>query len=330
MMLIFFALLAAAWLWPGALGAGPAAVPPPAPPGEVVHFPYFRVPESLFLCGEPVPLNDPAVRESLDRELTIMAWNRAQTTMWLKRSHRYFPEIEAKLRTRRLPMDLKYVVIIESDLLMKSKSSAGAMGPWQFMGPTAQRYQLRCSDNVDERLEFGLATDAALNYLQNLYQMFHNWPLAIASYNCGEGRVQKEIALQGVNSYYYLSLPEETERYVYRLLGAKIVMEDPARFGFEIPADQLYPPLEYDEVRLSFQKEAPVRKLADACGSYYKTIKTLNPWIRGASLHPGNYQIKLPKGTRSRVEEAYRKGQLENNEAVKTEEPKKGKVEKKK
>ena len=134
---------------------------------------------------------------------------------------------------------------------------------------------------MDERLEFGAATDAALNYLQNLYQMFHNWPLALASYNCGEGRVQKEMALQGVNSYYYLSLPEETERYVYRALGTKIVMEDPARYGYDIPAGELYPPLDYDEVSITLMKEAPVRRLAEACGSYYRAIKTLNPWIKG-------------------------------------------------
>ena len=310
MMLIFFALLAGLWLCPGGLGAVPEAVPPPATPGEAVHFPYFRVPESVYLCGEPVPLNDPAVQESLDRELTIVAWNRAQTTMWLKRAHRYFPEIEAKLRARRLPLDLKYVVIIESDLLLKAKSSAGAQGPWQFMAPTAQRYQLKCNDNIDERLEFGAATDAALNYLQNLYQMFHSWPLALASYNCGEGRVQKEMGLQGVNSYYLLSLPEETERYVYRLLAAKIVLEDPARYGYEIPADQLYPALEYDEVNLTLAQEAPVRRLAEASGSYYRAIKTLNPWIKGQALPPGTYRLKLPKGSASRFQEAYRRGQL--------------------
>ncbi len=330
MILIIFALLAGLWVWPGGLGAAPAVVPAPPPPGEVVHFPYFPVPESVYLCGEPVPLTDPAVREALDRELTIIAWNRAQTTMWLKRAHRYLPEVEAKLRARLLPLDLKYVAIIESDLLMKSKSSAGAMGPWQFMTPTAQHFQLKCNDTVDERLEFAAATDAALNYLQNLYQLFHNWPLALASYNCGEARVQKEMALQGVNSYYHLSLPEETERYVFRLLATKIVMEDPARYGFEIPESDLYLPLEYDEVDITVLKEAPVRRLAEACGSYYKAIKTLNPWIKGAALPAGTYRLKIPKGTAAGFQEAYRRGQLETNNGVKPEEIKKGKPEEKK
>ena len=338
MILIFLLLLAGLWLSPGGLATGPVTVPAPAPSCEVVQFPYFRAPESVFLCGQPVPLNDPEVREDLDRELTIVAWNRAQTTMWLKRAHRYLPQVEEKLRARLLPMDLKYVVIIESDLRLKAKSHAGALGPWQFMGPTAQRFQLKQNTAVDERMEFALSTDAALSYLQNLYAIFHNWPLALAAYNCGEGRVQKEMALQGVNSFYHLSLPEETERYVFRLLAAKIVLEDPARYGFEIPGDQLYLPLEYDEVSITLLKDAPVRRLAEACGSYYKAIKTLNPWIKGASLPPGTYRLKIPKGTSSRFMEAYRLGQLEVENAVKPEEgkkrkaeaPKKGKAPKKK
>jgi hypothetical protein len=340
MMLIFFALLAGLWLWPGGSGAVSTGSPPPAPApaGEAAHFPYFRTPETVYLCGEPAPLHDPAIRENLDREFTIVVWSRAQTTMWLKRAHRYLPEVEAKLRARRLPLDLKYVAIIESDLLLKAKSHAGAAGPWQFMAPTAQRFQLKANETVDERLEFGAATDAALSYLQNLFQMFHNWPLAIAAYNCGEGRVQKEMALQGVSSYYYLSLPEETERYVHRLLAAKIVLEDPARYGYEIPEDQLYPPLAYDEVSITLAKEVTVRGLAEAAGSYYKAIKTLNPWIKGAALKPGAYRLKLPKDSANRFMEAYRRGQLPESEAgkgeeakkAKGEEAKKGKVEKKK
>ena len=277
----------------------PVAAPPPAPPGETVRFPYFRVPEGVYLCGEPVPLNDPAVREDLDRELTVVIWSHAQTTMWIKRASRYLPEVEEKLRSRRLPLDLQYVPIIESDLRPKARSSVGARGPWQFMAPTAQRFQLTLNPAVDQRLEFGKATDAALSYLQRLYQIFHDWPLALAACNCGEARVQKEMVIQGVNSFYHLSLPEETERYVHRLLAAKIVLEDPTRYGYDIPPDELYSPLAYDEVSITLAKAVTVRRLAEACGSYYKAIKTLNPWINGAQLPPGVYRLKLPRGRRA-------------------------------
>jgi membrane-bound lytic murein transglycosylase D len=314
MPLLLIFLVLGLWLWPG----GPAAEPPPAPvppaaaviAPETFHWPYYRLPQKLYLCGEPVPLSEPEVREDLDREFTIVVWSRIQTTMWLKRAHRHFPEIEKKLRAKRLPLDLKYVVLVESDLRPRARSSAGALGPWQFIGPTAQRFQLKANDSVDERLDFGPATDAALSYLTELYQLFRSWPLALAAYNCGEGQVQKALAVQGVQDYYHLSLPEETERYVLRILATKIVMEAPARYGYEIPPEDLYPPLDYDEATFTVTQEVPVRRLAEACGSYYKNIKRLNPWIKGASLSPGSYRLKIPKGTAPRFYEAYRKGQL--------------------
>jgi len=311
MVLIIIFVLAGFWLLPAGVGAGPGlpvGPPPQVALPEIVRFPYYAPPSQMYLCGEPVPLNDPGVREALDREFVIEVWSRAQTTMWLKRAARYFPEIERKLRSRRLPLDLKYVVLVESDLRTQAKSSAGALGPWQFMGPTAQRFQLRCDKTVDERLEFGAATDAALSYLERLYQLFHSWPLALAAYNAGEGRDQKARAAQGVNDYCRLSLPEETERYVFRILAAKTILEDPVRYGYDIPADQLYAPQDYDEVRLTLAQEVPVRRLAEASGTYYKVIKTLNPWIKGDALAAGTYRLKIPKGSAPRFEAAMRPG----------------------
>jgi hypothetical protein len=308
MALIIIFVLAGLWLLPGGVGAGPGLplAAPAAAPSEVVAFPFFAAPTQMFLCGEPVPLNEPEVREDLDREFIIEVWSRAQTTMWLKRAHRYFPEIERKLRARRLPLDLKYVVLAESDLRTQARSSAGALGPWQFMGPTAQQLKLRTDKDIDERMNFGPATDAALTHLERLHRLFHNWALALAAYNAGEGRVQKAIAAQGVNDYYRLSLPEETERYIYRILAAKIIMEDPGRYGFAIPADQLYPPLAYDEVQLTLAQEVPVRRLAEASGTYYKVIKRLNPWIKGDSLAPGTFRLKIPSGSTPRFQAAMR------------------------
>jgi hypothetical protein len=311
MALLILFVLAGLWLLPSGVGAGPGLPlgPPTAAPSEIVRFPYFAAPAQVYLCGEPVPLEEPEVREALDREFTIEVWSRTQTTMWLKRAHRYFPEIEKKLRARRLPLDLKYVAVVESDLRTQARSGVGALGIWQFMGPTAQGFQLRVDKAVDQRLEFGLATDAALNYLEKLHRLFHNWPLALAAYNAGEGRVQKAIAAQGVNNFYHLSLPDETERYIHRIVAAKIIMEDPERYGFAIPGDQLYPPLSYDEVSITLAQEVPVRKLAEASGTYYKAIKTLNPWIKSDSLAPGTFRLKIPQGSPPRFQAAMRPGE---------------------
>jgi membrane-bound lytic murein transglycosylase D len=291
-MMAIILLVLCLWLWPGDLAADPLpSVPPEAPSpaaGPEVRFPYYAVPTSLSLCGEPVPLKEREVREALDRELMLTVWSRAQTTMWLKRAHRYFPEVERKLQARNLPLDLKYVTLAESDLRNRSLSHAGALGAWQFMAPTAQRFHLKVTPEVDERQDFGSATDAALDYLKGLRQQLGSWALALAAYNCGEGRVQKEKDLQRVDNYYHLALPEETERYVYRVLAAKIVVESPRTYGFDIPADGLYEPLEYDEAEAILTQEIMVRSLAAACGTYYKLFKEeLNPWIKGTSLPPG-------------------------------------------
>jgi soluble lytic murein transglycosylase-like protein len=315
-MIVFILLLLSLWLWPSGPLAEPLSSPTPeaSAPAAVpeVRFPYYTFPENLSLCGEPVPLKERDVREALDREFMLIVWSRAQTTMWLKRAHRYFPELEQKLKARNLPLDLKYVTLAESDLRNRALSHAGALGAWQFMGPTAQRFHLQISPAVDERQDFGSATDAALDYLKLLRQQLGSWALALAAYNCGEARVQKEKDLQRVDNYYHLALPEETERYVFRILAAKIVVESPKTYGFDIPPDGLYAPLEYDEADAILTQEIMVRSLAAACGTYYKHFKEeLNPWIKGASLPPGTYRFKIPKGSAERFAEAQRFGKLE-------------------
>lgn len=318
--MIFVLMVLCLWLWPAGPVADPLPSPPPEPAAQTpspaaapveVRFPYFTFPDTLSLCGEPVPLWEASVREALDREFVIVVWSRAQTTMWLKRAHRYFPELEQKLKARGLPLDLKYVALIESDLRHQARSSAGALGPWQFMGPTAQRFQLRITPAVDDRLDFGMATDAALNYLTGLRRQLGSWSLALAAYNCGEGRVQRELAAQRVTSYYHLDLPEETERYVFRALAAKIVLESPKTYGFDIPPAGLYEPVAYDEAEAILTQEIMVRSLAAACGTYFKAFREINPWIKGDSLPPGAYRFKLPKGSAARFAEAQRFGNLE-------------------
>jgi hypothetical protein len=298
MILSLIFLVAGLCFWPGGpLAQRPAAGPGPVPLGPEVRLPYFKFPENVTLCGEPVPLQEPAVREALDREFTVIVWNRGQTTLWLKRAHRFFPDIVQKIRARGLPQDLKYVVLVESDLRPLARSAAGALGPWQFMAPTAQRFELKANDAIDERLDMASATEAALRYLETLYRQFKSWTLALAAYNCGEGRLQKEMAAQGVSDFYHLDLPEETERYVSRILAAKIILENPAAYGYDLPPAELYGPLEYDVVEMVAVKEIPVKEVAQACGSYYKAIKELNPWIKGKALPPGAYRLKIPKGT---------------------------------
>jgi membrane-bound lytic murein transglycosylase D len=301
---IFLALCA----WPCSLLAGETGAPPP--PAETILRTYYPLPDQVSLCGAEVPLQDPEVREDLDREFTIVLWNRTQTTMWIKRAARYFPYLEKKLREANLPDDLKYVVLVESDLRLTARSHAGACGPWQFMKPAANRFTLKTDDKIDDRYDLSLATDAALQYFKTLYRTFHNWPLAIAAYNCGEGRIRKAMVEQGVNTYYHLDLPDETDQYVLRVIAAKIIFSDPGRYGYAMPAQGLYSTWQPEQVEFVLTRETPLRQIAEACGSYYKLLRRLNPRLRTATLPPGMYKIYVPAGSASRFHENYLQGQL--------------------
>ena len=263
----------------------------------------FRSSKKLTLCNETVPLDSQSVWEMLDREFVISVGNRPQVVMWLKRSKRYFPYIEARLREKGLPEDLKYLAVIESALMRYSYSQKGAVGSWQFIDGTAKRYNLRVNEWFDDRLNFSKSTDAAIDYLRYLYKTFDSWTLAFAAYNCGEERIKREIREQGVNNYYKLNLPLETERFVFRILAAKIILSDPENYGFHLDEDEYYHPVEFDEVWIDIPFNVRIRVIAEAANSFFKEIKELNPEIRGYYLPQGKHLIRIPKGNSGLFEE---------------------------
>ena len=186
--------------------------------------PVHDFPSAILLCGEKVPLERQDVWEMMDQAFVLSVYNQEQVILWIKRANRYFPHIEKRLRERNLPDDLKYVAVVESSLRTYAVSSAKATGPWQFMEKTAKRYGLRVDSAIDERLNFEKATESALNYLADLHRQFGNWGLAMAAYNCGEDRVAKSLEMQQAAGYYDLDLPQETERYIFRILSAKVIL----------------------------------------------------------------------------------------------------------
>lgn len=260
------------------------------------HVPLYELPAELQLCGEPVPLNRQDVWEMLDQSFVLSVYNTDQVILWLKRAHRYFPYLEKRLQERRMPDDIKYVAVVESSFRTYAVSSAKAVGPWQFMEKTAKRYGLKVNKQIDERLNFEKSTEAALDYLTDLYRMFGNWTLAAASYNCGEERVSNSIGIQGTQSFYDLDLPLETERYIFRILAAKLILTQPEKYGYHIPRERKYPPLDVDRVVFSLKKEVHVTLIARAAGTTYKTIRELNPEIRNEELPKGDYTLSIPKG----------------------------------
>lgn len=270
-------------------------------PMEVSRFPSLesaiRLKGPILFCGESVPIHLPEVRERLEKELLLMLWDRAQVILWLKRTGRYFPFIEYALAEAGMPDDLKFVAVIESALKPHAGSNRGARGVWQFIRTTGQAHGLTIDRYIDERRNVHLATKAALNYLRELHAEFNSWALACAAYNMGEVGLAKCIKQQETREYYHLDLSTETERYVLRGVAAKLIMSDPARYGFDLLPGDYYRPVPFDRVRLKIRHAAPVLVVAKAAGTYYKTIKDLNPQLLNDVIPPGEHIVFLPKGS---------------------------------
>lgn len=280
--------------------ATPAQSSTPNHPLDDSRFPSLesaiRIKGPLTFCGESVPLHLPQIRERLEKELLLMLWDRAQVILWLKRTGRYFPHIEVILSGAGMPDDLKYVAVIESALKPEAGSSRGARGIWQFIPSTGRNYGLAVNRYIDERRNFHLSTRAAVRYFRDLHAMFSSWTLAAAAYNMGEQGLQKRIKLQEVKDYYHLDLPTETERYVLRAIAAKLILADPARYGFRLEPGDYYKPRPFDRVRLKHKYSAPVVIVAKAAGTYYKTIKDMNPQVLGDVIPGGESTVFLPEG----------------------------------
>ncbi|MDR1608536.1 MAG: lytic transglycosylase domain-containing protein [Deltaproteobacteria bacterium] len=268
--------------------------------GEPGHQkPDFQLPSSVSLCGQALPLERPSVRERLDAEFLLAVNHPAQVRLWQRRARRFFPTIEAALKASGLPDDLKYLSVAESDLRPSIFSPAGAAGIWQFIPSTARRYGLKVNKREDQRLLPEPVMGAGLRYLSFLNDKFGDWALAMASYNAGEARIGRAMAEQGTADYYQLRLPRETERYVYRIVAIKIVMERPERWGLEDNTPPgLYLPQAYRETTEDFTAPQTWAQLAAKFKCDYKTLRALNPHLANQeTLSGGSFVIRSPKSS---------------------------------
>lgn len=250
----------------------------------------------IDFCGEEVPLISQEVKERFEKEMLLILWDRPQILLWLKRSRRYFAEIERQLSKQQMPDDLKFLAVTESALRPHVGSFQGAIGFWQLMPATARKYGLKVDDKIDERRAIIPSTRAALAYLQVLYEKLRSWTLAVAAYNMGEEGLVAEMLEQGTQNYYQLYLPLETQRFVLRIVIAKLILNDPEYYGFYLKDEDYYPPLQYDSIVLDTFDEVPLSLLARAANTHFKVIKDLNPELRGHYLSEGSRTIQLPKG----------------------------------
>jgi len=280
----------------------------------------LRITQPIDFCGETVDIDSQEVRERLEKELLLTIWDRPQVILWIKRSPRYLPIIEKMLSENGMPDDLKYVAIIESALRPHAGSQKGAIGFWQFLKSTGEKYGLRVNAEIDERRNIFASTLAAISYFKELYATLQSWTLSAAAYNMGELGLQSEMVSQKSNDYYQLYLPLETQRYVFRIIAAKLILSDPQRFGFHFTDQDLYPPLQFDRIHIECFQDTPIHVVARAANTRFKAIKDLNPEIRGHFLAAGSHALLIPRGSadgfNARFKELVQQWLAENQERV--------------
>ena len=254
------------------------------------------IPEVLEFAGEPVPIDNPDIRERFDRELLVNVYWQSNGLLLFKRANRYFPQIEPLLKKYGLPDDFKYLAVAESALEYKS-SPAGASGIWHFMKATGLEYGLEINSYVDERYDLEKATRVAAEYLKKSKDRFGSWTMAAASYNAGVAGMNRQIGRQNQTDYYDLLLNAETSRYVFRILALKEIMTNPEKYGFNFRQKDLYPNIPTYKVKVDY----PVEDWAEWVEPYginYKILKIHNPWLRDTYLKNASkkeYYIQIPE-----------------------------------
>lgn len=247
-----------------------------------------RIPTTIEM-----PLND-VTRKFIDTYSTRM---KGSVAIMLGSSNFYNPIFEEALERYGLPLELKYLPVIESALRPSATSRAGAAGLWQFMIGTGKRYGLEVNTLVDERRDPIKSSEAAAHYLSDLYEMFGDWGLAIAAYNCGEGNVQKAITRSGSQEgtdfwSIYNRLPRETRGYVPAFIAATYIMNYYCEHGI-VPHDATLP-LESDTVVVSH--EVSFAQIASQCHVTVDELRVMNPQYR-KDIVPVDYTLRLPAGS---------------------------------
>lgn len=255
-----------------------------------------EVPSKMEFCGKVIDLTRMDRYERMDRELLAFTYMHSTSIQMIKKANRYFPLVEPILKEEGIPDDFKYLMVIESNLNPNARSAAGAAGLWQFMKTTGRQYGLEVNDNIDERYHLEKATRAACKYLKDAYEKYNDWVAVAASYNAGQARISSQQEKQMEADVLDLHLVEETARYAYRIMAAKIMFANPRQFGFHLKASDLYVPIPYKEITIT-EGIANLAEWAKKQGTTYALLKRMNPWLRQDFLQNKTrrtYVLKIP------------------------------------
>jgi len=214
-----------------------------------------------------------------------------------KRSGLYRGMILEELRKEHLPEQLSWIPLIESAFRPRALSRARALGMWQFIRSTGYRYGLKQDKYVDERMDPVKATRAAIQYMIELHDMFGDWTSAIAAYNCGEGQVQRVMRAQKVayfDSFWdiFANLPFETARHLPRFIATLLIIGDPAKYGFDLPAPD--PPVAFETIRVN--AAVKLATLAQNMSLDPAALVALNSELRHDSTPNYAYDLRVPAG----------------------------------
>lgn len=256
----------------------------------------IKIKSNLIFAGELIPTDNPDVAERLERELLINTYQHSATILHLKLATRYLPTVERIFKEEGLPDDLKYIAVAESSL-RNAVSSAGAKGIWQFKEAAAGEMGLVINDYVDERNNFEKSTYAAAKYLKRLNEKFNSWALACAAYNMGAQALITSMKEQGEESYFNLNLSDETNRYLFRIIAIKEIMNHPDHFGYYLEPTESYESLtNYKTIEVDSSINN-LSQFAHGFGITYRELKIHNPWLLKSTLVNKNkelYKIKIP------------------------------------
>ena len=242
--------------------------------------------------------------ERMVRYLSQNDRGRLAMSRWLSRAGDMIPRMAPILRQHGVPEDLVYLSMIESGFREDARSWARAVGPWQFIGSTARIFDLQADWWYDERRDPEQATHAAARFLRQLHEHFDDWYLALAAYNCGEGRIRREIRRNHTKDFWKMSrLPRQTRNYVPTFLAARMIAKDPEAYGF--------PPVVYSQApqRDTVMVHEPVElsALADALNVDLNVLRKLNPSLIRWCTPPNRDSTKvfLPDGLGDQFDVAY-------------------------
>jgi membrane-bound lytic murein transglycosylase D len=220
--------------------------------------------------------------------------NRNYTLVMERRKNLYFPIFEEYLKKHNMPDELKYLAIVESGLNPRAMSRVGAAGLWQFMPGTGREFRLYQDSYLDERLDPYEATEAACKYLKQLYSIFDDWQLALASYNCGPGNVRKAIRQSGYKDDFweiYNYLPKETRGYVPQFVAVTYSMNYMKEHN--LVADSLEYPMVFETI--NSDRNVNLDKLCEHLNICSEDLQKLNPGLK-KNIVPAhiNYPIRIP------------------------------------